>query len=221
MEQKNLSIGLIMRPTNKSMKRLSLYLFLILFTLPTPSQANDIRDFQIEGMSIGDSLLDFMSKSYIDGDTIFLYKNNEYVQIGASYKKNYTLRVDSNTYDDLSIVLKTNDDSYKIFLIGGRIFCKDINVCKSKKNEIESELKNLFGKIAKINKKDKKHAADPTGNSKTFNTYFNFNSGDYIAVSVYDWNKTFKDEGRTFPDNLKVSIISSEFENFLTNVQYK
>ena len=206
------------------MKKL-LAILILIFTLPTPSQADDIRDFQIEGMSIGDSLLDYFDKELIETEKYnkhsIMYKNNEYVQIGASYKKNYTLRVDSNTYDDLSIVLKTNDDSYKIFLIGGRIFCKDINVCKSKKNEIESELKNLFGKIAKINKKDKKHAADPTGNSKTFNTYFNFNSGDYIAVSVYDWNKTFKDEGRTFPDNLKVSIISSEFENFLTNVQYK
>ena len=207
------------------MKKLSTYLFLILFSFSTSSFADDIRDFQIEGISIGDSLLDYFDKELIETEKYnkhsIMYKNNEYVQIGASYKKNYTLRVDSNTYDDLSIVLKTNDDSYKIFLIGGRIFCKDINVCKSKKNEIESELKNLFGKIAKINKKDKKHAADPTGNSKTFNTYFNFNSGDYIAVSVYDWNKTFKDEGRTFPDNLKVSIISSEFENFLTNVQYK
>ena len=207
------------------MKKLCIYLFLVLFSFQTPSQADDIRDFQIEGISIGDSLLDYFDKELIETEKYnkhsIMYKNNEYVQIGASYKKNYTLRVDSNTYDDLSIVLKTNDDSYKIFLIGGRIFCKDINVCKSKKNEIESELKNLFGKITKINKKDKKHTADPTGNSKTFNTYFNFNSGDYIAVSVYDWNKTFKDEGRTFPDNLKVSIISSEFENFLTNVQYK
>ena len=47
------------------MKRLSLYLFLILFTLPTPSQADDIRDFQIEGMSIGDSLLDYFSEEEI------------------------------------------------------------------------------------------------------------------------------------------------------------
>ena len=50
-----------MKPTNKLMKRLSLYLFLILFALPTPSQADDIRDFQIEGMSVGDSLLDFIT----------------------------------------------------------------------------------------------------------------------------------------------------------------
>jgi len=61
-----------MRPTNKSMKRLSLYLFLILFTLPTPSQANDIRDFQIEGLSIGDSLLNYYSI-----DSLFGFKHGK------------------------------------------------------------------------------------------------------------------------------------------------
>ena len=51
-----------MRLINKPMKRLSLYLFLLFFTLQTPSQADDIRDFQIEGMSVGDSLLDYINK---------------------------------------------------------------------------------------------------------------------------------------------------------------
>ena len=36
------------------MKRLFLYLFLIFFTLQAASQAYDIRDLQIEGISIGD-----------------------------------------------------------------------------------------------------------------------------------------------------------------------
>ena len=43
------------------MKRL-LTILILIFTLQTPSQADDIRDFQIEGMSIGDSLLDYFSK---------------------------------------------------------------------------------------------------------------------------------------------------------------
>ena len=48
------------------MKKLSLYLFLLLFTLQTPSQADDIRDFQIEGISVGDSLLDYFSEEEIN-----------------------------------------------------------------------------------------------------------------------------------------------------------
>ena len=40
------------------MKKL-LAVIILVFTLQTPSQADDIRDFQIEGMSLEDSLLKF------------------------------------------------------------------------------------------------------------------------------------------------------------------
>jgi len=42
-----------------------LAILILIFTLQTPSQADDIRDFQIEGMSIGDSLLDYFSEEEI------------------------------------------------------------------------------------------------------------------------------------------------------------
>ena len=41
--------------------------FILIFTLQTPSQADDIRDFQIEGVNIGDSLLDYFSEEKIIG----------------------------------------------------------------------------------------------------------------------------------------------------------
>ena len=190
-----------------------------------PSLADDVSDFQIGGMSYGESLLDYFDKELIDKEKnskySTKYKNNEYVQIGASYKKDYALRIASNTYDDLSIILKTDDDTYKIYSIGGRNFCKDIAICKSLKKKIVSDLKNLFGKTVEISKDDKNHSADITGNSKTYNTYFQFNSGAYILVSVYDWSESYKKNGMSFPDNLKVVIVGSEFENFLQNVQYK
>ena len=43
-----------------------LAILILAFTLQTPSQADDIRDFQIEGMSIGDSLLDYFDKERIE-----------------------------------------------------------------------------------------------------------------------------------------------------------
>ena len=48
-----------------NMKKLLILLFAILF-LSSPSVfADDISDFEIEGMSIGDSLLDYMTKDEI------------------------------------------------------------------------------------------------------------------------------------------------------------
>ena len=46
------------------MKKLLGIMFLGLLLI-TPSQADDIRDFQIEGISIGDSLLDYFSEEEI------------------------------------------------------------------------------------------------------------------------------------------------------------
>ena len=46
------------------MKKLLGILVLGLFLI-TPSLADDIRDFEIEGMSIGDSLLDYFSEEEI------------------------------------------------------------------------------------------------------------------------------------------------------------
>ena len=48
------------------MKRLLAYLFLVLvltFNFQSLTKADDIRDFEIEGISIGDSLLNFMTES--------------------------------------------------------------------------------------------------------------------------------------------------------------
>ena len=47
------------------MRKLCNYLFLILFSFSAPSFASDISDFQIEGISIGDSLLNHLSKEEI------------------------------------------------------------------------------------------------------------------------------------------------------------
>ena len=199
-------------------------ILVLIFSLQSWTKADGIRDFELEGMSIGDSLLDFFDKDLIEEEKYdpysLMYKNNEYVQIGASNSKAYRLNIDSDMYDDLSIVLKTKDSTYKIYSIGGRIVCKKINFCKKKKTQIVSELKNLFKDNATIRNDDGNHEADPTGNSKTYSTYFNFkDTKAYVEISIYDWSQKLNDE-KKFPDNLKVSLISAEFRKFLENVQY-
>ena len=46
--------------------RVFLVVLLLIFTLKSWSKADDIRDFQIEGISIGDSALDYFPKSEIE-----------------------------------------------------------------------------------------------------------------------------------------------------------
>ena len=46
--------------------RVLLIILILLFNLQSLTKADDIRDFEIEGISIGDSLLDHFNKEIID-----------------------------------------------------------------------------------------------------------------------------------------------------------
>ena len=80
------------------MQKLSTYLFLIFFTLQTPSWADDIRNYEIEGMSIGDSLLDYFSKEEINK-----YKQN-YLCHGDLHFKNIIHHKNAIYFIDLDYV---------------------------------------------------------------------------------------------------------------------
>ena len=102
------------------MKKLSAYLFLILFSFQTPSLGSDISDFQIEGISIGDSLLDYFSE-----EEIKINLRKDYYQ-HKSNKKFVALEFYQfpffNTYDGIQFHVKSNDKKYIIYSITGNIF---------------------------------------------------------------------------------------------------
>ena len=45
--------------------RIFLTILILIFNLQSLSKADDISDFEIEGMSVGDSLLDYTNEEYI------------------------------------------------------------------------------------------------------------------------------------------------------------
>ena len=190
------------------MKRLPLYLFLILFTLQTPSFADDIRDFQIEGMSVGDSLLDFMSKSYIDDDAVFSYKNKKYATIFSNTKK--------EIYDDVQISYLVNDSKYLISDIEGKLyFPNDIKGCLNKKETIVKEISELLGDEVEMQKINRNHRGDETGKSKVFINSFWFEDGSTLQVYCTDWS-----EEKGHDDELKVVVANKEKLDFITYEAY-
>ena len=196
------------------MKRLFLYLFLILFTLQTPSQADDIRDFQIEGMSLGDSLLDYMTKNEIDKLNHHYYSKKMYAYI---YFDPENLKI----YEALQITWKTDDQNYKIQQLSGGIFYTNkIKDCYKKQNEIISDLEDIFGKSVKKKSYTKKHSADKTGNSLNKTTQFEFKTKDVVRVSCYDWSKKITKE-KNWHDNLRVVILDGDFRNWINTNAYK
>ena len=72
------------------MKKLSLYIFLVLMWCNV-GFADDIRDFEIEGISIGDSLLDYYSEEEIKNNINHYYNNKTYtpVEIKSTFFTTY------------------------------------------------------------------------------------------------------------------------------------
>ena len=89
------------------MKRLLLILILTL-SFQTLSKADDIRDFEIEGISIGDSALDFINKKILKDNQKDWFKNNKY-SISADLKLPFL-----KSYDGLQFIYLTNDKRYKL-----------------------------------------------------------------------------------------------------------
>ena len=107
------------------MKRLLAYLFLVLvliFSFQSLSKADDIKDFQIEGMSVGDSLLDYMSAKDIKNNDLNLYHSKSKF-IGINFSGN------KNTYEYVYVYVKRNDKNYKIYLIRAANIVKNKNSC--------------------------------------------------------------------------------------------
>ena len=128
----------------KLMKRLSLYLFLLLFSFQASSWADDIQDFQIEGMSVGDSLLDYMSKKEIKSQlkkkSTHYYKNKSYATILVPDKIYNNLE----TYNDLHIIIKPKDKYFNIIGIEGILNFKNISKCYEKQKNIADDIQKSF-----------------------------------------------------------------------------
>ena len=115
-------------------------LFLIL-SLQSLTKADDIRDFQIEGISIGDSLLDYFDKSY-------LKKAKRYDSTNTAWKddKMFELRTKKKgSYTEIMFGLKKNDRKYTIYSISGLVKMENnIKECYQKQKKLLKKLMNYF-----------------------------------------------------------------------------
>ena len=168
------------------MKRLLLILILTL-NFQSWTKADDIRDFEIEGMSIGDSALDFMSIDEIK-ETIKLTANNySYLKNPKKYREAYIFTSNNfKNYEKVSLMFKHNDKNYKILFLRGLIdYNENLIECLSKMNEIANDIENIIPNNAKETYKAKS-PLDKTGNSIYHFIVYKLVSGDRIRLSCND-----------------------------------
>ena len=202
------------------MKKIFLILCILFFS--TNLVADEIENFEIEGLTIGESLLKHFSKKDIETEVnsiySYKYKDDKYIQLGVGDKEGYSLKKKMNLYDSMSIVVKGGDKKYIIKSLSGKILChNNINRCNSKYDEIVTDLKNYFeNSIDEVTDRKVPHSVDKKRESWVTSTYFYLKNRKHanIMAEIYDWSKRVEKE-QNWGDNLKLSIQSDEFIEFL------
>ena len=192
------------------MKRLLLILILT-FSFQSLSKADDIRDFEIEGMSIGDSLLDYFSKSEIDSFKKHYYKGNKkYFRLNIG-----KLNSNFNEFERIDFEVKNNDKNFKLEAING-IFNYEKNI-----EECYSRMKEIVGEISSSLKKSKTERyvfEYPDNGGKSDVTDFTYSTG---LIRVWCTNYSKKKEEIGYADHLGVAIQSINHFNWIDNEAHK
>ena len=194
------------------MKRLLAYLFLVLvltFSFQSLSKADDIKDFEIEGISIGDSLLDYFTKKEIRKSLVRVYKSDKYKTAEFLNLKSF------KKYDSLNINFLKKDNKKTIYAIHGMKDYNNIDNCLNDKKDISSEIEDLFNNVSIDENDKKKHVGDKSGKSFTYDYYITLQNKDLISVSCYDWSKK-----SGYQDHLRISIVDKRFLDWVNNEAY-
>ena len=188
------------------MKRLLLILILTL-NLQSLSKADDIRDFQIEGMSIGDSLLDFFNISQISN-----FQNYDHTPTDMKFRVsefNETINFKITNYDAMQVYHKPDDKKFIIHGIRGALICDQKKICKNKQKKIIEDLKFSFSNSKEAKFEKFKHPEDKSNRSVVELWFLDLKNG-YITVRYTNWSKNMN-----YSDNVDVEIANKEVEKWL------
>ena len=200
------------------MKKLLILLFSLFFLSSYSVFAKDISDFEIEGISIGDSLLDYMTEDEI-------LKNIESRKDDTNYLKepdkfgHTVIRNGLKKYSFIVLIVSTND-KYTIEQISGAVDStitsdKELGTCLKQMQEIEKEFSQIFDKYEKFEDMFD-HSIDPTGRSKVHYIKYQFENGDTAELQCADFEEKLRIENN-WADGLSVIVRKNKVTKWLTD----
>ena len=188
------------------MKRL-LIILILMFGFQSWTKADDIRDFQIEGISIGDSLLEYYNLDQINNFFRNDYNNEKFYKLEIA---DQSLLNKLKKYNSLSFHFKKNDNKYIVQNLGGIIFYNEIDDCLSEKKIITKEISEALN----IKFTYRKLSATWDKNTKYFQSEGQIGEGGVVAITCYDWSKK-DEENNGWTDNLSIEIYNKEVATFI------
>jgi len=186
--------------------RIILFTLVVIFSFNSLSRADDLKNFEIEGISIGDSLLKHFKLEDINESKVnYNYKSQKYSVVEFTEDKSK-----SSIYDLIQIQFLTNDNKIKVKAISGVVFFKDINNCYNKLDQTYEEVYQMFSSW----NSDGKAIYETKIGQATDYTLTNINR-DIIQIACFDY---FDDN--KFNDHLRISIKSSDYADWLSKELY-
>ena len=169
------------------------FLIILILSFQTLSLADNIRYFQIEGIKIGDSALDYFSESQLE--------DNEQGWHNYTYKEYSTSFVPGKgIYNWFLVSYKNGDNNFTIEALaaGFEKSNYDNKECNNKLDTVALNISELFKNTAQEKKKFYKLKADAartypfTGKSTVTSLSFNFLDGAKIILGCYNMDKKLK-----------------------------
>jgi len=189
------------------MKRLLLILILTLI-FQTLTKADDISDFEIEGMSIGDSALKYFTKEEIIS-SVPTQPYNDDGYYGVEFQSN------QNTYEVITLIFKKSDDKFIIHSLSGYNLL-DFEKCKKEKKSIVEEIKSILENAEEKNYKSK--FGEGYGKSFALVTDLIVNGGS-IRIWCDNFDKNH-DTAKKWPNAINVDFSTKEFLFWIDNIAY-
>ena len=180
------------------------FIFVLLINLQSWSKADEISEFEIEGISVGDSLLNFTTVDYI--------KNN----FGKWYDDKYhQLILNDNFlhYEDVLVSFKPTDKNFTIVSVSGSInYGTKINECYLEQKKVDTIFLEIFPNAdRRVDILEKGSYGAENGDTNSKQIVYDFVGGTAV-IDCLDWDQKFKPK---YKDRILISIDNEEFRSWL------
>ena len=194
------------------MKRLLLILILTL-TFQSWTIADKIKDYEMDNMMVGDSLL----KHYNSSELEIALESVTYYPKSKKFKVVF-FKSKTKEYDIINVSIKDKDQDYVIYGLRGEKEMP-LTMCKDMKDKQVKDIEEM------INYKDKQEYigeyGNDYGNSKAHITDFTLKDGSLIRIFCADFDNNNENvKNNLWKDSLEVGINSKEYADFLTYEAY-
>ena len=196
------------------MKKKILFILILVFNLNLSSiNAEEVKEFELEGMSVGDSLLEFFSEEQIKNFYPVEYPGSKRI-VGLETNESIKFEI----FSAMTFHVKNNDKNYEILSIKAMLNIDKKEECFKKKKDLIFNIKKNFNFENEYSYED--NYGNSVGDSIAYLTDFDMKDGGSIRVWCSVWDKNHE-QSKYWEDDLSLSASSVEFLDFLQKEAYK